>query len=130
MVYFNPLNSFYGGSIWALILGMGAMQMYISKIPMGATIFIATFLPFIKLVSKSQYFPITVVPLLVACGLTAAMLQMFKLNGKLKKAMEDPASDKVRSSMGLAGLGVTFVLVIVAVSSQIDLYDSYKNISS
>jgi len=104
--------------------------MYISKIPMGATIFIATFLPFIKLVSKSQYFPITVVPLLVACGLTAAMLQMFKLNGKLKKAMEDPASDKVRSSMGLAGLGVTFVLVIVAVSSQIDLYDSYKNISS
>jgi hypothetical protein len=130
MVYFNLRNSVYGGSIWALIMGMGAMQMYISKIPMGATIFIATFLPFIKLVSKSQYFPITIIPLVVACVLTAVMLQLFKLNGKLKKAMEDPAAHKVRSSLGLTGLGVFFIGTIVALSSQIDLYDSYKNISS
>jgi hypothetical protein len=130
MVYFNLRNSVYGGSIWALLLGMGAMQMYISQIPMGTTIFVATFLPFIKLVSKSQYFPITIVPLTVACIMTAAMLQMFRLNDGLKKAMEDPASDKVRSSLGLTGLGVFFVLMIVALSTQVDLYDSYKNISS
>tara|TARA_R110002074_G_scaffold228526_1_gene400217 strand:+ start:589 stop:978 length:390 start_codon:yes stop_codon:yes gene_type:complete len=127
MVYFNPKNSFYGAAIWALIMGMGAMQMYISKIPMGATIFIATFLPFIKLVSTSTYFPINMVPLVVACILTATMLQMFKLNKKLKEAIEDPASDKVRSSCAIAGLGVFFMGVIVALSSQVDLYKSYNS---
>jgi hypothetical protein len=126
MVYFNMQNSLAGAAVWGLIMAMGAMQMYISKIPMGATIFIATFLPFIKLVSTTKYFPITMVPLVVASVLTAAMLQLFKLNKPLKTAMEDPASDKVRSALGMSGLGVFFMGTIVLVSTQVDLYKSYN----
>tara|TARA_R110002074_G_scaffold401530_1_gene599971 strand:+ start:32 stop:421 length:390 start_codon:yes stop_codon:yes gene_type:complete len=129
MVYFNLTNSMYGAGLWALLLAMGMFQMYISKIPLGATIFLATFLPFIKLASMSQYFAINIVPLFVACILTATMLQLFKLNKKVKKAMEDPASDKITSMGAMIGLGVFFIGTTVALSTQMDLYKSYnKNI--
>lgn len=127
MVYFNPKNSVYGAGLWALLLAMGMLQMYISKIPMGATIFLVTFLPFIKIVSTSQYFPINMIPLFVACILTATMLQLFKLNKKVKKAMEDPASDKITSMGAMIGLGVSFIGTIVALSTQMDLYKSYNS---
>jgi len=127
MVYFDLTHSATGAAIWALIMGMGIMQMYISRIPWGMEIFLVTFLPFIKFLSKSEYFAVGIVPLFVSCFLTTIMLRMFKLNTKLKKALEEPSSDIVRSSTGVVGLGVFFMVVMVVVSTQTNLYNSYKN---
>lgn len=123
MVYFSLSNSMYGGGLWALIMGIGISMMYLPLIPYREVVFSLIYPLIISSIPKTAYFYVNQPVIVIASVFTFVYMMLLRLNKDIRDALEKPLEHRAKSAAVYGTSGLVFMLVMVATSKFIPMYD-------
>lgn len=123
MVYFSLSNSMYGGALWALIMGIGISMMYLPLMPYREVVFSLIYPLIISSMPKTAYFYVNQPVIVIAAVLTFVYMMLLRLNKDIRDALENPLEHRAKSAAVYGTSGLVFMLIMVATSKFIPMYD-------
>ena len=123
MVYFSLKNSMYGGSLWALIMGIGISMMYLPLMPFREVVFTMLYPLLLSMLPKTAYFYVNQSIIVGASILTFVYMSLLRMNKDVREALADPLKHRVKSATAYGTSGLVFMLSIVLISKFIPMYE-------
>jgi len=116
-------NSLYGGGLWALIMGLGISMMYLPLLPYREVVFSLIYPLIISTLPKTAYFYVNQPVIVAAAVLTFIYMMLLRLNKDVRQALDKPLEHRAKSAAVYGTSGLVFMLVMVATSKFIPMYD-------
>tara|TARA_R110002074_G_scaffold145707_1_gene294803 strand:- start:682 stop:1089 length:408 start_codon:yes stop_codon:yes gene_type:complete len=123
MVYFNLKDAGTGAGLWAIVMGLAIMMMYLPLIPFREVILTIIFPVLLTVLTRNKHFFVSLPVIAIAGIMTFIYSLLLKVNANVRKAQKDPLKEKTVSAASYTSTVICFFVSIIIVAKFVPMYD-------